>query len=149
MTLCRFDDKPGPVAKIGPFIPCERRLAISNILEIQGRDFRAGFLKQGLCQASSRFLVDTPGLLLTLGYITLNLALIGLQEGYLRVREPWCAEGPGGPGVPWGHGRALAMYWLGPGNTNQPAGWVLPLPRVLPSHPPRVLPVPHCRTRCP
>ena len=39
VTLYRFDDKPGPKAKLGPFIPCERRLAKQQFLEIQGRDF--------------------------------------------------------------------------------------------------------------
>ena len=43
VTLCRFDSKPGPHALLGPFIPCERRLAISLFLEIQGRDFWTGF----------------------------------------------------------------------------------------------------------
>ena len=37
VTLCRFDDKPGPEGYLGPFIPCERRLAQLRILEIQGR----------------------------------------------------------------------------------------------------------------
>ena len=43
VTLCRFDDKYSPKPKTGPFIPCERRLAILEIVEIQGRDFVAGF----------------------------------------------------------------------------------------------------------
>ena len=67
--------------KTGPFIPCERRLGIMEIWEIQGRVFRGPFLKQGLWQASSLFLVDTPGFILTLGYILLNLALIEGQYG--------------------------------------------------------------------
>ena len=51
-TLCRFDHYYRPEAKTGPFIPMERRLARSGILEIQGRAFLASFLKQGVCQAS-------------------------------------------------------------------------------------------------
>ena len=51
-TLCRFDHKPMARPHLGPFIPCERRLAIREILEIQGRDFRDRFLKWGLWQAS-------------------------------------------------------------------------------------------------
>ena len=43
VTLCRFDDKSGREAKSGPFIPCERRLALEQILEIQGRDFEPVF----------------------------------------------------------------------------------------------------------
>ena len=39
VTLCRFDDKLPCRSKTGPFIPCERRLADMEILEIQGRDF--------------------------------------------------------------------------------------------------------------
>ena len=42
-TLCRFDHKHTPGSETGPFIPCERRLVILEILEFQGRDFRAGF----------------------------------------------------------------------------------------------------------
>ena len=52
VTLYRFDDKLALAYKTGPFIPCERRLANTGILEIQGRVLWAGFLKQGLCQAS-------------------------------------------------------------------------------------------------
>ena len=62
VTLCRFDDKPWGRPQMGPFIPCERRLAHMENMEIQGRDIWTMFLKQGLCQASSRFLVDTPDL---------------------------------------------------------------------------------------
>ena len=43
VTLCRFDSKPTGQPKIGPFIPCERRLAIWEILEIQGRAFGTSF----------------------------------------------------------------------------------------------------------
>ena len=43
VTLCRFDDKRWPEPKMGPFIPCERRTANMEILEIQGHDFRDGF----------------------------------------------------------------------------------------------------------
>ena len=42
-TLCRFDSKHAPRSKLGPFIPWERRLAIIEILEIQGRDFLTSF----------------------------------------------------------------------------------------------------------
>ena len=38
VTLCRFDHISMANAYSGPFIPCERRLAISLFLEIQGRD---------------------------------------------------------------------------------------------------------------
>ena len=44
-TLRRFDDKHGLEPKTGPFIPTERRLADMEILEIQGHDFTASFLK--------------------------------------------------------------------------------------------------------
>ena len=43
VTLCRFDSKPLDKPLLGPFIPCERRLANRVFLEIQGRDFTAGF----------------------------------------------------------------------------------------------------------
>ena len=43
VTLCRFDELYWPEPLLGPFIPCERRLALLEILEIQGRDFIAGF----------------------------------------------------------------------------------------------------------
>ena len=69
VTLCRFDDKPWVHAVLGPFIPCERRLGNIEILGIQGRDIRAVFLKQGVWQASSLYLVDTPDYRLTLVYI--------------------------------------------------------------------------------
>ena len=52
VTLCRFDDKLGLVAYLGPFIPCERRLAHMEIPGIQGRAYEASFLKQGVWQAS-------------------------------------------------------------------------------------------------
>ena len=38
VTLCRFDSNPSGRLYLGPFIPCERRLAQQRILEIQGRD---------------------------------------------------------------------------------------------------------------
>ena len=38
-TLCRFDHIYLGTLYLGPFIPCERRLAIMRILEIQGRDY--------------------------------------------------------------------------------------------------------------
>ena len=44
-TLCRFDHKPAGRSYLGPFIPCQRRLAIMEILRIQGRDFTASFLR--------------------------------------------------------------------------------------------------------
>ena len=81
VTLCRFDDNMALHAKTGPFIPCERRLAKRVLLEIQGHGFPAGFLKQGLWQASSSYSVDTPEYRLTLRNITLNLALIGPEAG--------------------------------------------------------------------
>ena len=68
VTLCRFDHKPELGSYLGPFIPCERRLAQMRILEIQGRAFATPFLKQGLWQASSLFSGDTPGYGLTLVY---------------------------------------------------------------------------------
>ena len=43
VTLCRFDHNQGGTALLGPFIPCERRLALDGFLEIQGRDFTTGF----------------------------------------------------------------------------------------------------------
>ena len=43
VTLCRFDSKPLVEAKTGPFIPCERRLAVMEIWEIQGHDFWTSF----------------------------------------------------------------------------------------------------------
>ena len=43
VTLCRFDDKLARYALLGPFIPCERRLAIPGFPGIEGRDFRPGF----------------------------------------------------------------------------------------------------------
>ena len=43
VTLCRFDHIYLETSKPGPFIPCERRLALLGILEIQGRGFRAPF----------------------------------------------------------------------------------------------------------
>ena len=78
------------------------------------------------------------------------------------MREPRCAEGQQGPGVPGGHGKPGIWHWLGPGNTNK-AGWVgtrystLPVPTRYthpgtPSrYPPAVLPadahaVPHLHT---
>ena len=42
-TLCRFDHKPKGTLKTGPFIPWQRRLAIMEILRIQGRGFMTGF----------------------------------------------------------------------------------------------------------
>ena len=60
VTLCRFDDESMPEPKTGPFIPCERRHANMEILGIQGRAFRTGFLKQGLWQASYALFGDTP-----------------------------------------------------------------------------------------
>ena len=42
-TLCRFDDNMSLGSKIGPFIPCERRLAKVEILEIQGRGLSTAF----------------------------------------------------------------------------------------------------------
>ena len=43
VTLRRFDDKVGLRSNSGPFIPCERRLAIMEYLEIQGRAFLSSF----------------------------------------------------------------------------------------------------------
>ena len=43
VTLCRFDSFIGLRSFMGPFIPCERRLAISGFLEIQGRGLWTGF----------------------------------------------------------------------------------------------------------
>ena len=43
VTLCRFDTIYLGDALLGPFIPWERRLAIMEIWEIQGRDITAGF----------------------------------------------------------------------------------------------------------
>ena len=43
VTLCRFDDKLARGSNSGPFIPCQRRLAKTEILEIQGRGFRSPF----------------------------------------------------------------------------------------------------------
>ena len=43
VTLCRFDDKPWPEPLLGPFIPCERRLATMEISVFQGRDLWTGF----------------------------------------------------------------------------------------------------------
>ena len=43
-TLCRFDEFEHLGSYSGPFIPCERRLSISGILEIQGRGLWTGFL---------------------------------------------------------------------------------------------------------
>ena len=45
-TLCRFDSIPRANALLGPFIPCERRLAYMEIWEIQGRAFQTGFLNR-------------------------------------------------------------------------------------------------------
>ena len=59
VTLCRFDDKYGPKALLGPFIPCERRLAQVRISGIQGRGLSTGFLEQGVWQASCTYLDDT------------------------------------------------------------------------------------------
>ena len=38
VTLRRFDHNTMVDANLGPFIPCERRLRISEISGIQGRD---------------------------------------------------------------------------------------------------------------
>ena len=35
VTLCRFDSKPMAKVYLGPFIPCERRLALMEILEFK------------------------------------------------------------------------------------------------------------------
>ena len=43
VTLCRFDDKVASRSKSGPIIPCERRLAYLEILEIQGHGFLRAF----------------------------------------------------------------------------------------------------------
>ena len=43
VTLCRFDSFRGLGSFLGPFIPCERRLAILGNLEIQGREFGTAF----------------------------------------------------------------------------------------------------------
>ena len=114
-----------------------------EILEIQGRAFLTGFLKQGLWQASSNIYGDTPDYGLTLRYLSLNLAFIGPRGRYLRVREPRCAEGPDGPGVPGGHGNArrgwgwaLAIpIWGG-----WEGGWVVPGIATLPVLPSRTTP---------
>ena len=45
VTLCRFDHKVARKAKTGPFIPSERRLGHTEILEIQGRDLWTVFLR--------------------------------------------------------------------------------------------------------
>ena len=48
---------------------------------------------------------------------------IGPRGGYLREREPRCAEGSRrDPGVPGGHGNAGPGNGLGPGNTGV-GGW--------------------------
>ena len=47
VTLCRFDDKLSLRPNLGPFIPCERRLGLREILEIQGRDFKDPFFEIG------------------------------------------------------------------------------------------------------
>ena len=43
VTLCRFDSIWASGLYLGPFIPCERRLALMEIPGIQGRDIEAGF----------------------------------------------------------------------------------------------------------
>ena len=43
VTLCRFDDKTASGSNSGPFIPCERRLRILEIWEIQGHAFETAF----------------------------------------------------------------------------------------------------------
>ena len=43
VTLCRFDHKYPSGPYLGPFIPCERRLPIMEILEFKVVVFEAGF----------------------------------------------------------------------------------------------------------
>ena len=82
----------------------------------------AAVLKQGVWQASSTYLDDTLGFILTLGYIPLNLALFGPRRRKLRVREPGVLKGLQGPGVPGDTVMPATGQWLGPGNTN-PGSW--------------------------
>ena len=67
------------------------------------------------------------GFILTLGYIRLNLALIGSRRGISECEELGCAEGPGGAWSALADAEPWARHRLGPGNTNKRVsgdGWV-------------------------
>ena len=106
-------------------------------------------MKQGVRQASSRFLVDTPEYLLTLRYIYLNLALIGQEGRILSAGSHGVRRGPAGALECHGGRRYRAGHGLGPGNTNGAGGWVgtrySTLPHPPSMHPPRVVPLPRTR----
>ena len=55
VTLCRFDGIYPADAYLRPFIPCERRLANIEILEIQGRGFTAGFWNRDYARPHALF----------------------------------------------------------------------------------------------
>ena len=72
---------------------------------------------------------DTLRFILTLGYLTLNLALFGSWRALAECEETGVRRALEGPGVPVGRRNGVIWHWLGPGNTNIPlggTGWVLP-----------------------
>ena len=119
VTLCRFDDNMALASNSGPFIPCERRLAISGNLRIQGRGLWTGFFEIG----------SMPGLMATFrrhsGFMT-NFSIFRAES-----RRYWpqygcgsqvCGGGQTGLRSAWGHGSTRIWDGLGPGNTN-PGCW--------------------------
>ena len=56
-TLRRFDTKLGSMGEIGPLIPCERRLAETEIQEFQEVTFRARFGNREYDRPYGRILV--------------------------------------------------------------------------------------------
>ena len=74
-------------------------------------------LKQGVWQASSLKTGDTPSFRLTLGYLELNLAVIGSRRAISECGETGVRRAQAGPGVP-----------VGRRNVVRGSGWALAIP---------------------